>query len=66
MDYLNKMINRKVGPGGINCPCCAFGKKKDRQQFYVQVARKELKNLLRDEIQEAFWEIEDDKIDIAS
>lgn len=60
------MIGKKVGPGGMNCYCCAYGKTKDRKQFYTQIVRKELKDHLRDEVQEAFWEIEDDQIDLAS
>ena len=66
LDVFKKMIGQRVGPGGIKCPCCAYGKTKDRKQFYTQIIRKRLKDILDTEIQEALWEIEDDKIDIAS
>lgn len=59
MDAFSKRVGSKVGPGGIKCYCCAYGKHKDRKQFYVQVVRKEMKSHLRDEIQEALWELED-------
>ena len=62
MGVFKKMIGQRVGPGGMKCPCCAYGKKKDRQQFYIQVARRKLKNNLRDELQEALWELEDEKL----
>ena len=62
MDTFSKRVGRKVGPGGINCPCCAFGKKKDRQQFYTQIVRKEMKDILRNEIQDALWELEDEEV----
>ena len=55
-----KIFRKGIGPGGINCPCCAYGKHKDRTQFYTQVTRKRLNEILVDEIEEAFEELEEE------
>lgn len=50
-----------VGPGGVNCPCCGYGKTKDRRQFYTSHARRALKRELVDEIENDF-EVTDEMI----
>ena len=55
-DRFKRILHKGVGPGGINCPCCAYGKQKDRIQFYVQAARCRFKRELQIEIDEVYNE----------
>lgn len=55
-DRFKRIMHKRVGPGGICCPCCAYGKNRDRQQYYVQFARKEFKRELQNEIDDAYDE----------
>jgi len=48
-DRFKRLMHLRCGPGGINCPCCAYGKNKDRKQFYTQLARHQLKIELENE-----------------
>jgi len=59
VDDFKREVGKPIGPGGMRCYCCAFGKHKDRQQFYIQRARKALKNALLDEVDEALRELEE-------
>lgn len=55
-DRFKRIMHKHVGPGGICCPCCAYGKHRDRKQFYTQYARRLFKLELQDEIDDALAE----------
>ena len=59
-DRFKRVMHLHVGPGGVNCPCCGYGKTKDRRKFYTRFARRVLKHELINDIEN---EIHQDNID---
>ncbi len=59
-DLLKAQMICRIGPGGLNCPCC--GPAPSERKCYKRMAKKRMRRILDREIRNQLDELVDDRI----